>query len=168
MGLRSLTTLGAGLPLQKSLKLVKIHGQMWQARSLIIQAKCGTLAATDRFIRCPCSMRKGEAMRKTLMALAAVATLAVSAVAVPAPAQAQRYLGAAIAGGLVGGAIVGGAIAANPYYYGPGYYAPPPPPGYYGGGPAYVAADQYGGCVWQRQRFWDGYAWRFRRVRVCG
>jgi hypothetical protein len=110
---------------------------------------------------------KGEAMRKTLMALAAVATLAVSAVAAPAPAHAQRYLGAAIAGGLIGGAIVG--AAASPYYYGygPGYYAPPP--GYYGG-PAYVAAPGYygGGCVWQRQRFWDGYGWRFRNVRVCG
>jgi hypothetical protein len=113
------------------------------------------------------SNEKGEAMRKTLMALAAVATLAVSAVAAPAPAQAQRYLGAAIAGGLIGGAIVG--AAASPYYYGygPGYYAPPPPPGYYGG-PAYVAAPGYGGCVWQRQRFWDGYYWRFRNVRVCG
>jgi hypothetical protein len=113
--------------------------------------------------------QKGEAMRKTLMALAAVATLAVSAVAAPAPAHAQRYLGAAIAGGLIGGAIVG--AAASPYYYGygPGYYAPPPPPGYYGG-PAYVAAPGYygGGCVWQRQRFWDGYYWRFRNVRVCG
>jgi hypothetical protein len=110
---------------------------------------------------------KGEAMRKTLMALAAVATLAVSAVAAPVPAHAQRGLGAAIAGGLIGGAIVGAAVA-NPYYYGygPGYYAPPP--GYYGG-PAYVAdPGYYGGCVWQRQRFWDGYGWQFRNVRVCG
>jgi hypothetical protein len=113
--------------------------------------------------------QKGDAMRKTLMALAAVATLAISAVAAPAPAHAQRYLGAAIAGGLIGGAIVGGAIAAGPGYYGPGYgYGP----GYYGrpygyyGGPAYVA--DTGGCYWQRQRFWDGFAWRFRRVRVCG
>jgi hypothetical protein len=107
---------------------------------------------------------KGEDMRKTLMALAAVATLAVSAVAAPAPAHAQRGLGAAVAGGLIGGAIVGGAIASSPYYYGPGYYGP----GYgYYGGPAYVAADPYG-CYWQRQRFWDGYGWRIRRVRVCG
>ena len=109
---------------------------------------------------------KGKAMRKTLMALAAVATLAVSAVAAPAPAHAQRYLGAAIVGGLLGGAIVG--AAASPYYYGygPGYYRPY---GYYGG-PAYVAAPGYygDGCVWQRQRFWDGYAWRFRNIRVCG
>jgi hypothetical protein len=109
---------------------------------------------------------KGEAMKKTLMALAAAATLAVSAVAVPAPAHAQRGVGAAIAGGIIGGAIVGGALAGPRYYgYGPGYYGP----GYgYYGGPAYVADDPYGGCIWQRQRFWDGYGWRIRRVRVCG
>jgi hypothetical protein len=101
-------------------------------------------------------------MRKTLVALATVATLAFSAAA--APAHAQRGLGAAIAGGLIGGAIVGGAIASSPYYYGPGpyYYGPGP---YYA--PGYVAADPYG-CYWQAQRFWDGYGWRIRRVRVCG
>jgi hypothetical protein len=118
------------------------------------------------------SDQKGDAMKKTLMALAAVATLAVSTLAVPAPAQAQRGFGAAVAGGLIGGAIVGGALAApyGGYYgYGPGYYGPGY--GYYGGGPAYVAAPgpgYYGDCYWQRQRFWDGYGWRFRRVRVCG
>jgi hypothetical protein len=112
---------------------------------------------------------KGNAMKRTLMALAAVATLAISAVAAPAPAHAQRGLGVGIAAGLLGGAIIGGAIASNPYYYGPGYYGP----GYYGPGygyygrPAYVAADPYG-CYWQRQRFWDGYSWRMRNVRVCG
>jgi hypothetical protein len=111
--------------------------------------------------------QKGNAMRKTLMALAAVATLAVSAVVAPAPAHAQRGFGAALAGGLIGGAIVGGAVAASPYGYGPGYYGPGYGPGYGYGGPAYVAADPYG-CYWQRQRFWDGYGWRFRRVRVCG
>jgi hypothetical protein len=115
-----------------------------------------------------CSIRKVNAMRKTLVALATVATLAFSA---SAPAHAQRYLGAAIAGGLIGGAIVGSAVAASPYYYGPGpgpyYYGPGYGPGPYYGGPAYdVAAAP--GCFWQRQRFWDGYAWRFRRVRVCG
>jgi hypothetical protein len=97
-------------------------------------------------------------MRKTLMALAAVGTLVVSAVTASAPAHAQRGLGAGIAAGVVTGAIVGGALAGPGYYYGPGY-------GYYGGGPAYVADD---GCYWQRQRFWDGYGWRVRRVRVCG
>jgi len=97
-------------------------------------------------------------MKKTLMALAAVATLAVSSLA-PAPAHAQRGLGAGIAAGVIGGALIGGAIANSPAYgYGPGYY----------GGPAYVAGPGYGNCFWQRQRFWDGYGWRIRRVRVCG
>jgi uncharacterized membrane protein len=113
---------------------------------------------------CPLSCKeKGEAMRKTLMALAAAATLAVSAVAAPAPAHAQRGLGAAVAGGIIGGAIIGGALA-GPRYYGPGYGYYGPGYGYYG--PAY--AGDYGGCYWQRQRFWDGYGWRIRRVRVCG
>jgi hypothetical protein len=85
-------------------------------------------------------------------------------VAVPAPAHAQRGVAAGVAAGLIGGAIVGGAIASqnNGYYYGPGYY---------GGGPAYVAGPGYYDygppCVWQRQRFWDGYGWRVRSVRVC-
>jgi hypothetical protein len=102
-------------------------------------------------------------MKKTLMALAAVATLAVSLLAAPAPAHAQRGLGAGIAAGVIGGALIGGAIAGGPGYYGygPGY-------GYYGR-PAYVAGPgYYGDCYWQRQRFWDGYGWRIRRVRVCG
>src|SRR5258705_3691152 len=69
---------------------------------------------------CPCSQAKGEAMKKTLMALAAVATLAVSAVAVPAPAHPQRRVAAGLAAGLIGGAIVGGAIASpNGYFYRP-------------------------------------------------
>lgn len=100
------------------------------------------------------------------MALAAVITLAISALAAPAPAHAQRGFGAGLAAGVIGGAIVGGALA-GPGYYGPGYYYGPRY-GYYGYGPGYVADDYYGGCVWQRQRFWDGYGWRIRRVRVCG
>lgn len=108
-------------------------------------------------------------MRKYLVALATVATLAFSGAA---PAHAQRWVGPAVAGALIGGAIVGGAIASSPYYYGPAPYAyGPAPDAYgpapyaYGPGPAYVAADP--GCFWQRQRFWDGFAWRIRSVRVC-
>ena len=104
-------------------------------------------------------------MKKTLMALVAVAGLALASVAAPTPAHAQRGVAAGVAAGLIGGAIVGGAIASqNPYYYRPGYYAPRP----YYGGPAYVAGPGYYDCYWQRQRFWDGYRWRIRRVRVCG
>jgi hypothetical protein len=112
-------------------------------------------------------LTKGEAMKKTLMALAATAILAVSALA-PAPAEAGGNGGVAagVVGGLIGGAIIGGALA-GPGYYGPGY-------GYYGGGPYgggpgyYAGGPGYGGCYWQRQRFWDGYGWRIRSVRVCG
>jgi hypothetical protein len=125
---------------------------------LIIQVKYGTFAGQSLTSR-----EKGEAMKKTLMALGASAALTVSAVAIPAPAHAQRGVAAGVAAGLLGGAIVGGAIASqNGYYYGPGYYAP----GY--GGPAYVVDPGYGeSCFWQRQRFWDGYGWRVRSVRVC-
>jgi hypothetical protein len=99
-------------------------------------------------------------MKKSLMALVAVATLAVS---MASPAYAWRGgwgWGPGVAAGLIGGAIVGGAIAstAHPYgYYGPGY----------GYGPGYVDGGPYGPCFWQRQRFWDGYGWAVRNVRVC-
>ena len=94
-------------------------------------------------------------MTKTLTALLAVAAIAGS-VAVT-PAHAQRGVAAGVAAGLIGGAIVGGAIAnsaAPPPYYGPGpgYYGPPGPPP---------------GCYWERQRYWDGYAWNVHPVRVC-
>ena len=99
-------------------------------------------------------------MKKTFAALVAVATIAGSLSATPA--SAQRGVAAGVAAGLIGGAIVGGAIASQNGYYGPGYYAP----GY--GGPAYVVDPGYGeSCFWQRQRFWDGYGWRVRSVRVC-
>jgi hypothetical protein len=91
-------------------------------------------------------------MNKTFAALVAVATIAGSLASTPA--SAQRGLGAAVAGGIIGGAIVGGAVAASRPAYGAPVYveedAGPPPP-----------------CRFVRQRFWDGYEWRFRRVEVC-
>jgi hypothetical protein len=166
------STDGGNCALQKDLLADPCFvAKCWHVRSLIIQAKYGTFAATERLICYPsfCCSRldeKGDAMKKSLMALAAVATLAISAVAAPAPAHAQRGLGVGLAAGLLGGAIVGGALAA-PYGYGPGYGYYGPGYGYYGG-PAYVADDYYGGCAWQRQRFWDGFGWRVRNVRICG
>jgi len=91
-------------------------------------------------------------MKKTFVAFVAVAAIAASFAATPA--SAQRGLGAAVAGGIIGGAIVGGAIAATA-----------PPPAYYGA-PVYVEAPPPG-CRFVRERFWDGYDWRFRRVEVC-
>ena len=96
---------------------------------------------------------------RTLTALAAAATLGIAAIAAPQPAEARH--GGAIAAGVIGGLAVGaliGSAAAAPYY---GYA-----PGYYYGGPAYYGG--YGGCYWTRERFWDGWGWRVRRVQVCG
>lgn len=90
-------------------------------------------------------------MKKTFVALLAAATIAGSLTATPA--SAQRGLGAAIAGGIIGGAIVGGAIAASR-----------PAPAYVDPGPAYV---EEAPCRWVRERYWDGYDWRFRRIQIC-
>jgi hypothetical protein len=88
-------------------------------------------------------------MKKTFAALVAVATLAGSLAATPA--SAQRGVGVGIAAGLLGGAIIGGAIASSrPAYGGPVYVEDAPPP-----------------CHFVRERFWDGYGWRFRRIEVC-
>jgi hypothetical protein len=90
-------------------------------------------------------------MKKTLAALIAVAAIAGSLTATPA--SAQRGVAAGVAGGLIGGALLGGAIAASR-----------PAPEYYAPAPVYVEEPP---CRWVRERFWDGYGWRFRRVEVC-
>lgn len=97
-------------------------------------------------------------MKKLVLALAASATVAAGTLSAPAPAQAGCvgcWVGAGVASGLVAGAIIGSA-AARPYYEGPVYYGPGPAPVYYE--PA---------CGWRRERYWDGYGWVVRRVRVC-
>ncbi len=78
-------------------------------------------------------------MKKTFAAFVAVATIAGSLAATPA--SAQRGVAAGVVGGLIGGAIIGGAI--------PVYVEEGPP------------------CRWVRERFWDGYGWRYRRIEVC-
>jgi hypothetical protein len=92
--------------------------------------------------------RRVQDMKKTFAALVAAATIAGSLAATPA--SAQRGVAAGVAAGLIGGAIVGGAIASSrPAYGGPVYVEEGPP------------------CRWVRERFWDGYGWRFRRIEVC-
>jgi hypothetical protein len=87
-------------------------------------------------------------MKKTFAAFVAVAAIAAGSLTTT-PASAQRGLGAAVAGGIIGGAIVGGAVAAS--RPAPVYVEEAPPPG----------------CVWRRERYWDGYNWVFRRVPMC-
>jgi len=105
--------------LQKGNDLANIRREMWRSRSLIIQVKMWNFRLDGPLLSAVLLDEKGYAMKKTLMALVAVATLAVSAMAAPAPAHAQRGVAAGVAAGLLGGAIIGGAIAS-----GNGYYAP--------------------------------------------
>jgi hypothetical protein len=101
-------------------------------------------------------------MKKTLLALAAVATLATMT-APPAEAHCYGCVGAGIVGGLAVGAIIGSAIANSQPHYAvapgyvayDGYAAPGPvacPGGYWGRRP--VAFDGYGNPVrWSRPRY---------------
>jgi hypothetical protein len=100
-------------------------------------------------------------MKSTLTALAAAAVVAIAATAAPTSAEAHWRGGGAVAAGVIGGIAAGALIAgATRPSYGYGYY----------GGPAYYPAPVYYGgpaCTVRRERFFDGYGWRVRRVRVC-
>lgn len=92
-------------------------------------------------------------MKKTVSAILAIATLAGSLVtAIPAAQADGGRIAAGVAGGLIGGALLGGAIASQRPAYG------------YGPAPVYVEEPQ---CRIVRERYWDGYGWRVRRVEVC-
>ncbi|MBV9347049.1 MAG: hypothetical protein JOZ70_12385 [Pseudolabrys sp.] len=93
-------------------------------------------------------------MKRTLTVLAAVAAVAIGAIASPKDAEARG--GGAVAAGVIGGLAAGAIIGSAAYGGGP-YYAYAPGP-YYGYG---------AGCHWRRERVWDGWGWRLRRVRVC-
>jgi hypothetical protein len=94
-------------------------------------------------------------MKKTIGASLAIATIAGSLVSFTPPANAHGGLGVGLAAGLLGGAIVGGAIAASrPAYGGPVYVEEGPPP------PPYR-------CHVRHRRYWDGYEWVIRPVRIC-
>ena len=92
-------------------------------------------------------------MRKIASAIAAV-TLVANASLLPAPASAENgEIAAGVVGGLIGGALLGGALA-----------RPAPPPVYYAPEPVYVEEPI---CRLVRERYWDGYGWRIRRVEIC-
>jgi hypothetical protein len=57
-------------------------------------------------------------------------------------------------------AMTAGLLAATPASAQRGVAAPD--------GQGYGRYDYFGSCEWVTQRFWDGYRWRVRRVRVCG
>ena len=95
-------------------------------------------------------------MRKLFVALVAAVAITASSIAVPGTAEASSS-GRALTWGILGGVAAGALIAGAPYY------APPPPPPVYAPAPAYYGPP----CRWVRERYWDGYAWQFRRVQVC-
>lgn len=94
-------------------------------------------------------------MKRPFLAAAAAATLVAATMAATVQAEARRgyggYYGDGIIGGLSANAIVGG------------YH------GYETGYPVTYAAPSYPppGCVFRRQRVWNGYAWNSRKIRVC-
>ena len=99
-------------------------------------------------------------MTRTLTAIAAAGAIAVAAMAAPTTAEARGgRIAAGVIGGLAAGAIIGSAAAGAYGYYGDPYYGGP----YY----AYAPGYGYGGCYWHRERFFDGFGWRVRRVQVC-
>ncbi len=115
-------------------------------------------------------------MKKTLVALAAAATVATAIAAAPTPADARCFgcgVAAGAVGGFVAGAIVGNAIANSapaPVYVAPAPYVAAAPPGY-------VVYSAYGAplpgprCYWTRQPLYDAYGnvvgWRGRPIAVC-
>jgi hypothetical protein len=96
-------------------------------------------------------------MTRTLTTLVAVATISVSAIAAPTAANAHwrhhhpGFPVAPIVGGLAAGALIGAAVAARPYYE-PAYFEP-----------VYFEPS----CHVRRERIWDGWRWRIRRVEDC-
>ncbi len=110
-------------------------------------------------------------MHKSLIGLAAAASLGLATLTAPSHADAACFgcaVGAGVLGGVVAGAIVGNAIANSPPPPPPYYGPPPPPPGpYYGPPPAYAAAPPP--CHWEKRKVWveevNGYRWR--TVQVC-
>ncbi len=96
------------------------------------------------------------------ISITAAAALAVAAFSAPVKAGDGGAVAAGVIGGLAAGALIGGAVANSQ----PRYYAPPPPaPVYVRPAPAYVEEEP--ACRMVRQRYWDGYGYRMRRMEVC-
>jgi hypothetical protein len=95
-------------------------------------------------------------MRKTLIALAAAATIAGGMIAAPGTADARCNgcgIGAGVAAGILGGAIIGGAIANSAPAYGPAYVAQPGYVAYPGYSRGYPVACP--GGYWARRPVFD-------------
>lgn len=113
-------------------------------------------------------------MHKSLIGIAAAASLGLASLAAPSNANAA-CIGCAVGAGILGGAIIGSAIANSPppgYYPPPPAYYPPPPGAYYPPPPAAYPPPAYAqlapGCYWGKRRVWvEGVGYRVRTVQVC-
>jgi hypothetical protein len=86
----------------------------------------------------------------------AIALAICSSTLSSAPVRAENgQIAAGVVGGLIGGALLGSALASRP---------PPPPVVYYEPEPVYVEEPV---CRLVGERFWDGFGWQIRRVRIC-
>jgi hypothetical protein len=94
-------------------------------------------------------------MNKTISTVAALSLLTTSLL-YPAAGKAENgQIAAGVVGGLIGGALLGSALASRPA---------PPPVVYYEPEPVYVVEPV---CRFVGERFWDGFGWQIRRVRIC-
>ena len=112
------------------------------------------MAVRERFA----AVRPGENVKGKVTSTFVAVALAAGPLLLPVPARAENgQITADVVGGLIGGALLGGALATRPAQ-------PPPPPIYYAPAPVYIEEPA---CRLVHERFWDGYAWQFRRVQVC-
>ena len=100
-----------------------------------------------------------ERKMKTLITVVTAVAIGTASLVASSNANAG-WRGGGVAAGVIGGVAAGAIIAGanRGYAYGPDYA-----PAYYGA-PAYGYAS---GCHLERERIWDGYGYRIRRVRVC-
>ena len=152
-------------PLAAGLAISPLGRSMWPAPFIDRSREVWNLGRKSS-VKASAAHEKGEPMKKSLMAVAAVATLAVSAVAVrrpmPSAARCRRRRRPASA--------APSSVARSPRF---DHSLPVRPrllsvPLLWRRARTTPARLLRRRCVWQQQRFWDGYGWRIRRVRVCG
>jgi hypothetical protein len=95
-------------------------------------------------------------MNRSVAAFVAVIAFGATALTGLSEASASDYRRTGLIGGMSAAEVMGAPAYGYGYYAGytaPAYYAPldgPPP-----------------GCVIRRQRLWDGYGWRWQKLRIC-
>lgn len=95
-------------------------------------------------------------MNRSVTAFVAVVAFGAAGLSGLTEASAYDYRRTGLIGGMSAAEVMGAPA------YGYGYYAGYPAPAHYApldGPPP--------GCVIRRQRLWDGYGWRWQKLRIC-